>query len=51
MIKTYKHFLSELTQRDKEVNLFSIENEIFATQTNNTEKEIITTLFYKSKSK
>jgi hypothetical protein len=51
MIKTIKHFVSELQQRDKDVNLFSIENEIFATQTNLFENQIITTIFYKSKSK
>lgn len=51
MIKTFKHTLFETEQRDKEINLFTLDNEVFATQTNNTATNIITTIFYKSKSK
>ena len=51
MIKTFRHEHDEIMIRDKDINNFSIENEVFATQTNTTEQEIITTIFYKSKSK
>ena len=51
MIKTFKHAITNISQRDSDINLFSMDNEIFATQTNNTDEIIITTVFYKSKSK
>lgn len=51
MIKTFIHNLKQKEQRDKDINLFSLENEIFATQTNTINDDIITTVFFRSKSK
>lgn len=52
MIKTYAHYLKDITKRDNDINLFLMDNEVFAQQTNTTnDNVIITTIFYKSKSK
>jgi hypothetical protein len=52
VIKTFAHYLKDITKRDNDINLFAMDNEIFATQTNTIyENCIITTVFYKSKSK
>lgn len=53
MIKTFTHGMNSIVKgnRDTEINQFLIENEVFATQTNTLGDQLITTLFYKSRSK
>jgi hypothetical protein len=51
MIKTFTHDMIDIDKRDKEINLFSIDNEVFATQTNIAGTKILTTIFFKTRSR
>ena len=49
-IKTFKHVIIELEQRDKDINEFEETNTVKATQTNITnEGFVISTVFYMPK--
>lgn len=52
IIKSFKHSIEDLRDRDIAINTFSLDNKVFATQTNIVDDNIIlTTLFYESKTK